>query len=56
MTALEVVLGLVGLTVTALVVTGMVLLTPRGQVDLREETLERQGSELSRAEFSSSER
>jgi len=49
MTPLEVILALVGFTVTVLVVAGMVLLTPRGQVDLREERRESQGAELSRA-------
>jgi Na+-transporting NADH:ubiquinone oxidoreductase subunit NqrF len=36
MTALEVVLAIVGFTVTALVVVGMILITPRGAIDLHD--------------------
>jgi hypothetical protein len=49
MTALEVLLAVAGFTVTALVVAGMILMTPRGEVDLYGGAPDSQGSELSRA-------
>lgn len=53
MTDLEWILAAIGLMVTVLVVAGMILLTPRGEVELdRRESLNGQGAELSRAELS----
>ena len=53
MTDLEWILAAIGLMVTALVVAGMILLTPRVEVELdRRESLNGQGAELSRAELS----
>jgi hypothetical protein len=53
-TALEWVLGVVGFAVTALVVIGMILLTPRGEVELDHgESHNGQGVQLSRAEVRS---
>lgn len=52
MTDLEWVLAAIGFTVTALVVAGMILLTPRGGVELdRHDSRNGQGAELSRAEL-----
>jgi hypothetical protein len=52
MTALEWALAAVGVTVTALVIAGMVLLTPRGEVELEaSDPVNGQGTELSRAEL-----
>ena len=48
MSALELLVGVAGLAVTALVVAAMILITPRGQVDLHEQT-DPQGADLSRA-------
>ena len=50
MTALDIVLVLAGFTVTALVVAAMILITPRGAVDLYDDATDRQGSDLSRAD------
>ena len=50
MSGLEVVVGIAGLAVTVLVVAAMILITPRGQVDLHEDATDPQGSDLSRAE------
>jgi hypothetical protein len=50
MSGLEVVLALAGLVVTGLVVAAMILLAPRGEVDLRADEPEPQGSDLSRAD------
>jgi hypothetical protein len=48
--ALEWVLATVGFTVTALVAAGMILLTPRGEVELEHsDSHNGQGAELSRA-------
>jgi hypothetical protein len=47
---LDVLLALAGITVTVLVVAAMILITPRGQVDLHGPDADSQGSELSRAE------
>jgi hypothetical protein len=47
---LDVLLGLAGIAVTVLVVAAMILITPRGQVDLHGPEADPQGSELSRAE------
>lgn len=52
MTGLEWVLAAIGFTVTALVVAGMILLTPRGEVELdQSDHHDGQGLELSRAEL-----
>ena len=54
MTGLEWALAAIGFTVTALVVVGMILLTPRGEVELEpSESRNGQGVELSRAELRS---
>ncbi|HET8950491.1 MAG TPA: hypothetical protein VFN44_08270 [Solirubrobacteraceae bacterium] len=54
MTGLEWVLAAIGFTVTALVVAGMILLTPRGEIELdHSESHHGQGLELSRAELRS---
>ena len=50
MTGLEVLLGVAGLVVTVLVVAGMILITPRGEMQLDREVRDGQGAELSRAE------
>jgi hypothetical protein len=51
-TGLEWVLAAIGFTVTALVVAGMILLTPRGEVELdHSESHNGQGVELSRTEL-----
>ena len=50
MTGLEVLLAFAGISVTALVVAGMILITPRGEVDLHSSETESEGSSLSRAE------
>jgi len=47
MTGLEVLLALAGSGVTLLVVAGMILLTPRGQVEVHAEGTDPQGSNLS---------
>jgi hypothetical protein len=49
MSAIEVLLAIAGFTVTALVVAGMILLTPRGQVPVHTDSEDPQGSELSAA-------
>ncbi len=49
MSAIEVLLAIAGFTVTALVVAGMILLTPRGQVPVHADGEHSQGSELSTA-------
>jgi hypothetical protein len=49
MTALDVLLAVAGAAVTVLVIAGMILLTPRGQVDIEQDGPGSQGSELSRA-------
>jgi len=48
--ALEVLLAVAGFAATALVVAGMILLTPRGEVELHEDASDGQGSDLSRAD------
>jgi hypothetical protein len=50
MSALDVLLGLAGLAVTVLVVAGMILITPRGEVELHGEVTDPQGADLSRAD------
>jgi hypothetical protein len=50
MTALEVLLAVAGFAVTALVVAGMILITPRGEVDLHRDAPDSQGAQLSRAD------
>jgi hypothetical protein len=53
-TGLEWVLAAIGFTATALVVVGMILLTPRGEIELdHSESHNGQGVELSRAELRS---
>ena len=49
MSAIEVLLAIAGFIVTTLVVAGMILLTPRGQVPVHAEGDDPQGSELSAA-------
>ena len=49
MTALDVLMALAGLVATTLVVLGMILITPRGEVDLHGEATDAQGTDLSRA-------
>jgi hypothetical protein len=49
MSALEVLIALTGLGVTVLVVAAMILITPRGQVDLHGDESDAQGSDLSQA-------
>jgi hypothetical protein len=49
MSAIEVLLAIAGFSVTALVVAGMILLTPRGQVPVHTDGEDPQGSELSAA-------
>jgi hypothetical protein len=50
MTGLEVTLAIVGFTVTTLVVVGMILITPKGEIDLHDaDASDPQGSDLSRA-------
>jgi hypothetical protein len=50
MTSLDVLLAVAGFVATALVVAGMILLTPRGEVDVHADATESQGAQLSRAE------
>ena len=50
MTGLELLLALAGLVVTVLVVVGMILITPRGEVALHGDVTDPQGSDLSRAD------
>lgn len=50
MTGLDVLLAVAGLTVTVLVVAGMILITPRGAVDAFDDVTDPQGAELSRAD------
>ena len=50
MTALDVLLAVAGLTVTVLVVAGMILVTPRGAVDAFADETDPQGVELSQAD------
>jgi hypothetical protein len=50
MTSLEVLLAIVGFTVTVLVVVGMILITPRGEVAVHDANArDPQGSDLSQA-------
>ena len=49
MSSLEVLVGVAGSLVTLLVVAAMILITPRGQVDLQEPTSDPKGSNLSQA-------
>ncbi len=50
MSGLEILLAVTGLLVTALVVAGMILIAPRGEVELTRDGRESQGAELSRAD------
>jgi hypothetical protein len=50
MSGLDILLAVAGAIVTLLVIAGMVLLTPRGQVELLADERDPQGAELSRAE------
>ena len=49
MSGLDLLLAVVGCAVTALTIVGMVLITPRGGVDLYTDELDSQGVDLSRA-------
>ena len=49
MSAIEVLLAVAGFTVTTLVVAGMILITPRGQVPVHTDGDDPQGSQLSAA-------
>jgi hypothetical protein len=51
MTDLDVLLAVAGLAVTVLVVAGMILITPRGMVEVSDDVTDPQGAELSRAEL-----
>jgi hypothetical protein len=48
-TGLEVLLAAAGAVATLLVIAGMILITPRGEVDIDEDAPSPQGSDLSRA-------
>ena len=50
MTWLDVLLAVAGLVATLLVVAGMILVTPRGAIDVLEEATDPQGEELSHAD------
>jgi hypothetical protein len=50
MTDLDILLAVAGLTVTILVVAGMILITPRGALDAFDDETDPQGAELSRAD------
>jgi hypothetical protein len=50
MSDLDVLLAVAGLTVTVLVVAGMILITPRGTADGFDDVTDPQGAELSRAD------
>jgi hypothetical protein len=56
MTGLDVLLAVAGGIATLLVIAGMVLITPRGEVAVVQEPSSDQGAELSRADVSSSAR
>ena len=47
MTSLDVLLALAGFLVTVLVIAGMILITPRGQVPVHAEGTDAEGSNLS---------
>jgi hypothetical protein len=49
-TGLELLLAVAGVVVTVLVVAGMILITPRGEVQLYGEVRDSQGADLSRAD------
>ena len=48
--SLDVVIGLLGVIVTVLVVVGMILITPRGVVDLRAQATDSQSPDVRQAE------
>jgi hypothetical protein len=50
MSGLEVVLAVAGAAVTLMVIAGMILITPRGEVELDRTAPREQGEELSRAD------
>ena len=50
MTGLDVLLAVAGLAATLLVVAGMILVTPRGALDVFDDVTDPQGEELSRAD------
>ena len=52
MTDLDVLLAVAGLAVTVLVVAGMILITPRGTVDVFDDVADPKRAELSRADAS----
>jgi hypothetical protein len=50
MSSLDILLAIAGFGATALVVAGMILLTPRGEVDVHDDATNSQGAQLSRAD------
>ena len=50
MTGLDVLLAVAGLTATALVVAGMILVTPRGAIDVFDDATDPHGEGLSHAD------
>ena len=50
MTGLELLLAVAGIVVTMLVIAGMILITPRGEVQLDGAASDGQGADLSRAD------
>lgn len=50
MTGLDILLAVAGLAATVLVVAGMILITPRGKVELFGDVTDPQGADLSRAD------
>ena len=54
MSALEVLLAVAGFVVTALVVAGMILITPRGQVPVHADRSDPENANLSRADVPAS--
>jgi hypothetical protein len=48
---LEALLAVAGFVATVLVVAGMILITPRGEVELHRDATDPQGSDLSRADL-----
>jgi len=50
MTGLEVLLAVAGVTATALVIAGMILITPRGAMDVHVDGADAHGSNLSGAQ------
>ena len=48
--SLDLLLAVAGFVATALVVAGMILIAPRGEVDLHADATDSQGAQLSRAD------